>query len=348
VAEVEIGWWPLDRAPELQAFVDAEFRTGHVLARDGELLQWQHPLDAERLSVAGATVDDELVGILGAIRFEASVRGDRVPGVWLTTWATAPAWRSQQVGLRLLEFVAASAPVAGTVGGNDTTIRILAALRYDVCRSMPRWVLPLDAVALARLGVRTTAAEPARADADVDVARSLSPALADAWDETWATRVAPSVVATWHDASYVRRRYLEHPRFRYDTRWAVEDGVPTALLVTRLERVADVDASVLRVLEAIGDRRAVAALATQAARDAAAAGAAFADFYCTSERFAAPLVEAGFAPDETFPNRFQPFEPRPRPLSIALRLADETTTRGVLAGGDAYFTKSDCDQDRPN
>ncbi|MDQ3065747.1 MAG: GNAT family N-acetyltransferase, partial [Actinomycetota bacterium] len=99
LGEVEIDWWPAAKIGELQAFIDAEWKRGHVLATDEDLLRWQHPRDDDCLSVVAATADGEIVGILGVIPADLCVRGARASGGWLTTWAVVPAFRKHRVGL---------------------------------------------------------------------------------------------------------------------------------------------------------------------------------------------------------------------------------------------------------
>ncbi len=346
--EIAVGWWPADRSAELRAFIDAEWRAGHVLARDERLLRWQHPRPAGELSVAAATAGGDLVGILGAIPVDVCVHGDRVDGAWLTTWVVREDARTGGAGLRLLDFVLARHAFAGTIGGNATTMRILGALRFRLVEAVPRWVRPLDGESLRRL-VGAEALPGAPLAPGAVEARPWGADTAERWDACWR-RLAPGLVGTWRDAAYVEWRYASHPTFDYRVRVAVVDGEAAALVVSRLEQVDGLDVTVLRVLEALGDEDAVAGLLEEALAAGLDAGAAFADFSCTSPRPAGALARAGFRRDgeagAPFPSRFHPLEPEPRPLTAAYRL------RGAADGdpfdGEApYFTRSDCDQDRP-
>jgi hypothetical protein len=350
--QVELGWWPASRISELQSFLDAEWKRGHVLAVDEELLRWQHPRNDEELAVVGATHEDRLVGILGVVPVAFCVRGSRVAGAWLTTWVAAADWRRRQLGLRLLDFVLHEHDFVGTVGGNETTTHILAALSFHIRPSVPRWVLALTPESLARLvGVDARSIPFSRASgAFLDpVVEEWSPALAECWDETWNERLAGSVVGTCRDAAYIERRYAEHPRFDYTIRLATgSDSRARALLVHRLEAVRGADATVIRVVEALGDESALHVLAQRLAEDGRASGVAFADFYCTTGRWVPSLARAGFVPEESlplaFPSRLQPLEAGSRPLAAAFRLAGGA---GEL-GEDLYCTRSDADQDRPS
>lgn len=350
----EIRWWPEARVAELQAFIDAEWKPGHVLATDEDLLRWQHPRAGDELSVVAATADDRLVGILGVIPADFCVHGRRGSAAWLTTWVVVSDWRNRQIGLRLLEIVLAEHDVVGTVGGNDTTMRILGALHFHLWRSVPRWVLPLAEEGCARL-VGENAARALRQAAMPSVTGVVSDwsrETDEAWDRVWRERFAPQLVGTWRDATYIRRRYVEHPRFTYRVRIAPgDDGLPAALLVHRVEAVSGADATVIRVVEALGEREPLARLVFHLVRDGRESGAAFADFYCTSDGFAAGLEQAGFVAETglpvAFPSRFQPLDHAPRGLTAAVRsMRDQSAD--VFDAGDVYLTRSDGDQDRPN
>jgi hypothetical protein len=350
---VVVDWCPRDRLDDLQAFVAAQFRPDHVLATDRELLLWQHPADGDVVAVAIARAGDDLVGILGVIPVDVGVHGRRVRGGWLTTWNVLPAWRDRQVGLRLLQLVLDRYPFVGTLGGNATTMRLLGALRFHVRPSVDRWVLPLGRAGLDALGARhVPVAEAVELD-EPETVVGLPEATAARWDETWESRLAPGLVGTWRDAAYLRHRYVEHPTFDYDVRFAVVDGAPEALVVHRVEP-AGASTAVVRVVEALGDPQRVGGLVAGIAASARAAGAAFADFYCTGAGFARGIELAGFVPEgalpvgSALPSRLQPVEPEPRPLTIALRIAAETGPADPFAGPNVYFTRSDGDQDRPN
>jgi hypothetical protein len=342
---------PLTRVGELQAFLDQEWRRGHVLAADEALLRWQHRRDNDELSFVVADDGGELVGVLGVIAVELSIHGRRVSGAWLTTWVVAADLRRRQLGLRLLEFVLDAHDFVGTLGGNTTTMSILRALRFHTRTAVPRWLRPLDVDALEVVtGRRLRAQTLARPAATIAAWR---PEHAEPWNRVWRERIGPAMVGVARDAAYLDWRYLSHPRFRYELHVATDPvGDPSALLVHRVEHVRDLDATVVRIVDALGDPDGVAALAAELVHRGTANRAAFADFYCTAPRLAAPLAAAGFVEeaslDEPLPTRFQPIERPGRPLTASLRLASWTAEDDPFAGDDVYFTRSDCDQDRPS
>lgn len=349
-----IAWCPAARLDELQAFIDEHWKRGHILARDAELLRWQHPRTEDELSFL--VVDDAsgaIAGILGIIPADCCFAGERRPGHWLTTWVVREDLRTQHIGLALLRaLLDETGGLVATLGGNDTTMRMLGALRFHTVPSVPRWVRPVSAPALDAL---LTAAGAGRWTGDVDPAPAGGGGLdvggfdAPAWDAAWAADFAPGLVGTWRDAAYVQWRYRDHPRFDYRVRLATEGGRARGLAVWRRQVVEGRAEEVLRIVELLGDEAAGRALVAEILAEAAESAVAFADFYCTSPAFAAPLESAGFAREDpggpVLPALFQPLDARRTALTGAFWASDGTER---FAGRDVYFTRSDGDQDRPN
>lgn len=357
-----IGWCRAARIGELQAFIDEHWKAGHVLARDAELLRWQHPRpDPGELSVLVADgPDGELRGILGIIPVPYCARGERGDGAWLTTWVVTPEARTEQLGLALLRRAMDGPDFVGTLGGNDTTMRVLRALRFETRAAVPRWLRGGDPDALRALLGAADMSLPAEAGASLRPAGPAAPPpgvavepwsdeAARAWDRAWHDGLAAATTGIWRDSAYLRWRYLEHPSFRYELRVARgAGGEALGLLAYRRQDVHDRPEHVVRVVELLGEPAGTRALAAHLAREAIGEGTAFADFYCTSERYAAALTEvAGFVPEASLgaslPALFQPLDARRTALTAAL-----WTPAEAPFGDDVYFTRSDCDQDRPN
>jgi GNAT superfamily N-acetyltransferase len=310
-----IDWLPLSRLDELQAFVDEHWRRGHVLARDAELLRWQHRRRGhpDRLAVLVAEEDGRLVAMLGWIEFDACVGEERVPGGWMTNWLVLPEARGRRLGLALVErALEAEYEFVGALGANSATRHVLGGFGFAEV-GMFRWVRVFDADALRELvGGR----EPTRAEAPPEA------------------RGGTGFAGACRDADFLRWRYREHPRFRY--------AVVDEKAVYRIETVAGSSAKVARIVDFLGDEALAARIADQAER----AGAVFADFYCASVRFGAPLEAAGFTLDPGLPGRFQPLDFSDRPIVSCFWAAPRL---GVdFAGGDLYVTRADSDLDRPN
>jgi hypothetical protein len=364
----------MERVPALQALIDEHWRRGHILARDRELLEWQYRdfSDRGRLSVLLAEHEGQPVGMLGVIPRGFCVRGQRVPGLWLAMWLTTPEWRARRLGLRLLQqlFTGQNDMIAVLGVNVDTTGGIYRALGFSLWELIPRWVRVISPEALDSLLVDLWAQYPAgarqswlatarRDDAGPTSSMRLliwDEDLAGRWDEAWQRCFGPRLIGTWRDAAYLRWRYVDHPRYRYDLRFAEDraTGALAGLVVYRIETVRDRGERVLRVVEFLSTEAAAAPLARAVVEAGEAAGVAFADFFCTSPVFTAGLEAAGFAREETLPaalpSRFQPLD------AGHTRLNGVFWARPAITGGDAafiqtpalYVTRADGDQDRPS
>lgn len=371
----------VDVAP-LMRFIGTQWRARHILSHDESLLRWQFAPELLRGRYApGPTVllallGGEIVGMLGLTGFELNMAGVRFPAAWSSHWFVAPAYRRFNVALRLI-LAARDLGVAAlaTLGSNEASTRVLERLGFEVIPSLPRWIGVLDAAAAAEL---VCAANPKLSFEDALLwCRShlvppgaavvpegglrpggWSPAAAGEWDRFWNERLATRLVGASRDATYLRWRYVEHPRFEYDVRFAQRDtdGAVEGMAAFRVEQVRDRATRALRIVEFLGSAAGKATLVRailEAARDS---GAAMADFYCSSARTAQALERAGFSreiedsPGAVFPSRFQPLEPEHSPVTALVRLPPAWcgTLPELVADGRLYITKSDGDQDRPN
>jgi len=82
--------------------------------------------------------------------------------------------------------------------------------------------------------------------------------------------------------------------------------------------------------------------------------AAFADFFCTSKRFATPLEDCGFVREDEMlaplPHLFQPLDFQRTFFNGAFWVNPKIASdrKKFFRDGNLYVTKSDSDQDRPN
>jgi GNAT acetyltransferase-like protein len=369
--------------PALMRFIDAHWRAGHVLSRDETLLRWQFDLTRmtgralQGPAVLLAWHRGEVVGMLGLVGFDWNAEGISMTGAWLSHWLVAPEKRSYGVAMRLL--VAARAldlEVLGSLGASDVTTKVLSTLGWELLPDVSRWIGVMDqrqAAALlkasdaavapeeaARLCQRNRVADSMRVRSSaerVDVVR-WTPECAAPWDRYWREQLARTLVGTRRDAAYLRWRYAEHPRFRYELRLArrrVDESVLGAV-VFRVEQVRERPERVLRVVEFLASPEAEAPLAEAVAQAGREQGVAFADFYCSSPRAARGLEGLGFKlamaqPGEpAFPCRLQPLEGghfRMRGL-VQVPPGQRGNLARLIDAGRLYLTKSDSDQDRPN
>lgn len=366
----DVSWCRPEQLPDVMRLIDAAWKRGHVLSRDVELLQWQYPRRADgTLSLLVLNDDAEgPVGLLGAIPIDFNLRGRSLPGAMLALWFVRPGYADGSAGLRLLQRLMAEVNgFVGVLGIRESALPLYRALRFHVVPRVERWVRSFDADGLRALlserpdvyppDVVNRWTQPHAAvglpSADFEIV-DWNASLAEAWDDAWRRHFAPGVVGPARSAAYLTWRYVEHPRFRYVVRAAVDrrTAAPTGLVVYRPAEIRDRPQRVLRIVELLARPGADAALAGELARVGRLERAAYADFYCTSAKVAEPLVRAGFecerADEPALPALLQPLDFGRATLNGAFYLSPEHAVGDPFSGDDVYFTRSDGDQDRPS
>jgi GNAT superfamily N-acetyltransferase len=291
-----------------------------VLARDAELVRWQHRRlsDPDTLAVLVAEEDDGLLAMLGWIEFDACAGEERAPGGWMTNWLVVPEARGRGLGLALVQRAMESEyELIGALGANSATLHVLGNHGFAEV-GMHRWVRVFDPDALHELlGGRDSPGETAPPRTPPDAGEGF--------------------VGACRDESFLDWRYREHPRFRYEL---LHDDA--GLAAYRVEQVAGSEARIMRITDFLGGEELAGKLAETAERESVV----FADFYCTSRRFGVPLEAAGFAPANGLPGRFQPLDFSDRPIVSNFWAAPRLEVD--FAAGDLYVTRADSDLDRPN
>jgi GNAT superfamily N-acetyltransferase len=336
---MRIDWLKRDRIPDLQRFIDTEWRRGHVLARDAELLAWQHERrdDPSRLALLVAEDEGALLGMLGFIEFDACVREDRVRGGWMTNWLVIPEARGRRLGLALVEAaLGAEYEFIGALAANSATEHILGRYGFAT-RGLQRWVRVFDVEALREL----VAAKPYPDAAWQAWARGQTQRLStESGSEPQTSTMSDAAVAACRDAAFLQRRYEQHPSFRYEL---LRDS--SGFAAYRIEQVRDSSLKVMRIVDFLGGP----GLAAKVAETAQAAGVLLADFSCTSARFGAALEEAGFQREDRLPaelpGRFQPLDFSDRPIVSCFWAASRLEVD--FGADDLYVTRADSDLDRP-
>ena len=368
--------------PLLMQFIGAHWRAGHILSRDESLLRWQFApallpgQNPPSPTVLLAWCEGAIAGMLGLTGFALNVNGERYPALWLSHMFASPEHRGRNVALRLLWAARdLGSQAVATLGANAIATRLLTRLGFAVLPDLPRWVGVFDparaaalihtadaAVSLEeaeRLCADHGAVTPPAAGSDNDFrAITWSCETAAQWDRCWRERLAPRLVGTTRDAAYLEWRYVAHPRFTYEVRFARRDldGEVDGLMVCRVEQVRDQAARVLRIVEFLASPASAPSLLRSIVEIGRTSNVAFADFHCSSAPYAQALMGIGFrlqtrAPGTpVFPTRFQPLEGGEAPMSPLVQLppAWRGPLQGLLEEGRVYITKSDGDQDRPN
>jgi hypothetical protein len=365
-----------DEYPRIAAFLNDYWAKGHIYVRDKDLFDWtfrrQTHWDESDYSFALAEDNGELVGILGGIPFGFNSFGNSARGIWIANYVIRPDHRRGPTALQLLGmFRRPSMQAVVAFGINPATSSIYRVLRGEVLPYIPRRVIVFPGatdrmIQLLRLTYSdwsperaTTLAERLSLDALPPAVTTYGEMLPVDWDTLDWPAIAAETIGTARDSQYLKWRYLEHPRFKYQI-ITVADGTRTGLLIWRLETIRraagetreDVD-RIGRVLEFLpvspDNARDLLAVGLRRMHDAGALGADFYGYHSEMNRY---LDESGFVatsgiPDgDLIPSRFQPLDGKGGGILSAVFL--QTPAPSFNGSSPWYWTKSDSDQDRPN
>lgn len=339
---------------DVVSFIGREWKREVVLERSA-FYRWQFKATPEAGGIDRSLVvlDDKnsVIGFMGVTPRPFYLENRRCEAAELTTWVISEAARGQGLGKQIVARLQGTYEAILGLGVTDFAQRIYipAGIRYF--RYIPRFIRIYDLMALGalakaeRLGERLVEQYAAVATAPPYDVTAVTAAKLAAYVE------APekSFNCLSREPDYMRWRYDEHPIYRHEAYLIECDGHKAGLVVRREDKDGVV---LLHLLEAFGNPAALPSAVAQVDRLAADAGAAAADFYCTSYRITSQFWAAGWfsAVDDDSMLRvahlLYPVELR-SPATKSLILWSRHDMSAMLNLGNLYFTKGDCDFDRP-
>lgn len=331
-------------------FLDTHWAKGHVLAHDRTLMDWQHHDKSKgrhSFVIADRPDSTELDAILGFIttrQYDADLESQNT--VWLTTWMVNPTIKAGGLGMRIARFLQQHEPHAliGTVGNNQAVAPVYKALGYTI-GELDRYVVinPTKKSFTLLSGVEKPL-PPETTPATVTVLTSTDlarPAIQHLIEKT---------AAPHKSATYLKNRYLNHPRYQYSLLGIYKPSAPDAPIAIAVTRECTAapgssPAIALRIVDWFGEDDAIPATGSAISTYIQNINAEYADFYVHgihADAFAqGPWCPVN--PDGTLivPNYFEPFEQSNPRIRFAVRAQGELPTPTRLF-------KADADQDRPN
>lgn len=323
--------------PHLMQYVETEWKSGHILARDADFFLYEYQCGAALNFIISENGLGAINGMLGFIPSSAAEDGD----VWTTMWKVSRDTGNPILGIQLLQYLKTQGyRTVMSLGINQKTIGIYRYLGYATgvmnhhflpnmtARSFQLAKIPSE---VARLNL------PFERSSSI-VLRSVS------WEDIPADFMmfTASHVYPRKDVAYLERRYFKHPIYRYRVYGVYRDSELAALLVARVVCV-DV-ASALRVVDVIGDES-LLPWVTHALHDILEnEGMEYLDLlsFGLDERLLqqACLRKLDLTGDQiVIPNYFQPFTQKNIPIHFFVDHEISPELR---------IYKADGDQDRPN
>lgn len=344
-------------------YVSKLWSSGHILARDASLFDWQYawPNSGGRKGFLIAEDEGMAVGCIGRMQMSSHIYGKPLSGAAMALFVVDPAYRGRGAGLDLLKTAYADLDIILTLGINSRVARLYKMLGQHILEETPRIVCRgnLDAVnamwSYAVTGAGFPESDYASVPAFIPESRRGG-SIADLdfdglgeWDQFWKCVIEPGSLGAKRDSQYLAWRYLRHPAFKYDLALAKKNGRVCGLIVTRSIPLGP-KAQALRIVDFIAEDEEAAAILRQAVTNRVTAETAFVENVSLGgmKGFLRPL-----GLDEKAGKLFSVYFNPPDFNVCAIKSAFYSKVPGMssqafIDSDNCYFSIADGDQDRPN
>lgn len=317
-----------DDIPKIMEFICKYWKKDHIMGRNRELFEFQH-VWGEEVSFVLSEKEGDISGILGYIPYGTSNRD-----VMLAIWKTIKT-ADVMLGVKLLEFLRNSRGIRSISGPgiNPETRHIYQFLGLET-GCMKQWyrLRPLDAYKIALVKENEIPRYEHPVQAQIEEYTKFE-------ELTGSFGLADCLMREHHPVKspeYLERRYFHHPVYQY-LKFGIRCEAKKLLVILRLQEYNG--ASILRVIDGIGDQELLRFFTPRLDRLMEQYGCEYADLYETGIEDGV-LSDGGWKltanTDNIMPEYFSPFEQR------NIDIYYMSAIPGVV------LFKGDGDMDRPN
>ena len=287
---------------EISSLIDfiKKHRTEWTYLNQLSLLSWQYGPNqylnkVEKYNIFIAIEKNEILGMICYIPFNFCFKGEIFSGVWPANWYTKMNIR-KDVGLRLLMRLT-KMNFDLTFVGKVTNIaeKIYERLNYHSLGAMPRYFGIIDKESFIKIS-KISNPSLTKEKQENHIRKQLLinnfstemeikevNKLGNAWDEFWNTNIQNSFVGVNKCAKYLNWRYFNHPIFNYRALIS-STGSIKGILIYRIEKVKNLDAKFIRILDLIGVSSSFEGLVCRLISLSKKLNIAFVDFFSTSKK----------------------------------------------------------------
>lgn len=328
-----------DEVGKLQEFLDVHWKKGHSLVKSRALLDWQHydkVNDEYNYFVAVNTETGEFDAIIGFIplaQYDPALA--REGNYWGAIWKIREDVDNNEIhtaGFMLLRklFKLPNFQSYSAVGISDIAKQIYKVMRLPVFSLSQYYILneEVSAFHIAKIVDRIMP------NVIEDKACTLK------WKDTvdWSVVDVQPYYKPLKSASYFKKRYSEHPIYKYNFIEMKQNGVVVAILACR--KITIGVSSVIRIVDVLG--KLSGSYYKEFQRILKEQDSEYVDFYnygideCVFTTLG--FVKNDFDGVNIIPNYFEPFEP----CNVKIEVGYKSSYPDYVA------FKGDSDQDRPN
>ena len=235
-----------EEIPEVMRFIDEHWEKNHILAKNRAFFEYEMVIDGQVNFLIAKEKDTKVIeGILGFL----PCSDDRIRlDLWGVIWETLPnamPMLGMELKKRLMVLTGARTDLG--VGANaETSVPLLGRIFHYYTAKMKHYYRIADCDTYVIAGINQKVIPPYEDDPELQI---FELKRGDEMEEFFDFSVV-SDVKPYKNAWYYRRRFYEHPIYRYRV-WGIRQGVNKAMLVTRDQecngRIA------VRIVDYIGD-----------------------------------------------------------------------------------------------
>jgi hypothetical protein len=324
----------LEDVDYIMEFIHNEWKENHILSRDKAFFLYEHQHGLDINFVISTNTYNKINGLLGFIPTSFNSQIDAFTVIWKVSKNTGNAI----LGLQLLEYLRNLKKIRTimSLGINEKTTGIYTYLQMytDVLNHFVLINPNLSSYTIAKVPKQYIKPYTFIKGEGYEVK-----VLNRDFQYDFNTNVN---TIPFKDELYFKKRYYDHPIYKYKVYGIFNNGLITSLVVTRIQNANN--SKVLRVVDYIGnesDLKYVSEFFFNLLNDR---DLEYADFYCYGFD-AAELTQAGFiqvdqdSDDLIIPNYFQPFVRK----NIKINFFSNSLDLSALK-----LFKADGDQDRPS
>lgn len=349
---------PREYLADLVQFIRQNHGEEHVMTLPIMLDYYFKDLENSNYNIVCALEAKRIVGILGYVPSKIRWGGTTIEGVWTSHWTVDSAYR-HGIGILLMKRLQELYSIILGQGANQLNKSLVTKMGHHFLDAIPRSVKIYNQKRLNKifpkhnlheLGPSSEHEKPGLESLGFEDIQLTEYVSESNFKPDWE-HYKYNQYGTLRDYSFLKKKYLQTPAFRYEF-CLFENRDKPYLLVFRLERTSGRSVfNCIRIVEIIipDDHQApiiLGAMLMYLDSFAREHDVTFSDFYCTNVELHKHLQLFGYASDvnHILPNLLNPIVERPRDQNVELFLRDGTSP----SWDELYITKSDGDQDRPS
>ena len=326
----------LDDLDEIMQFIDNEWEKGHILGTNRDFFLYEYQNKELLNFVISKNQSNKINGILGFLKSSSDVNST----LWTTMWKVSKSTNSPMLGIEILNFLRKQDyNNIISVGINLKTIEIYKYLGFKTGvlehYFIPNHNINKNQIAIIPTHLKNNINFPV-INKDITCKKITIKEVQESFNFNKYKSLSHN-----KDLNYFKKRYFQHPIYKYDVYGSYKDSKLHALLVVRISSY--LESSCIRIVDFYGEAVFLDSISMTLVKIMHEKNHEYIDFLC-SGLSSTTMLKAGFIKvndeDVVIPNYFEPF--------VRKNIFINFFTGSSLDGENLRIFKADGDQDRPS